>query len=417
MKGKGRLKPTKELLDKVIFIADAKAQLPISERAHLNDWGVYCRVNRLPDGAFFYQAGGKLIARLRFVVEVDESITVRKYKPGDWECSLEPTYDGARFITEDFRVHNEIDELLADAKDTEEKIWRLEQRASEALDQGNYCSTNLQLAVLYYNAGRFRDAEKAAIRAVEAWPNQPFLYPLLVRIYFIAAVNAKRVKVGTANEQFIREFGAHSAELTLEALGYTYEQAYALAERHIKKALELAPPKDREFRKKLKQNLSDLKAMDRTPNLEEFEEAVSKNPDSARAWSVLSWKYMEAGKFKAAEKAASTTVGLAPDIAQLHFALSTIYYGALCNFEGTISVDEFTKPLGTAEQLRHKKPSFFASEQPPNELTLEALECNDEYARRMVETHAMETIRLSRDKELTKAAEEQLATLRLMSQM
>jgi len=58
-------KPTKELLEKVIFIADVRSQLPISERAHLNDWGVYCRVNRLPGGSLLYQAGGKFITRLR----------------------------------------------------------------------------------------------------------------------------------------------------------------------------------------------------------------------------------------------------------------------------------------------------------------------------------------------------------------
>jgi hypothetical protein len=35
----------------------------------------------------------------------------------------------------------------------------------------------------------------------------------------------------------------------------------------------------------------------------------------------------------------------------------------------------------------------------------------------MVETHAVETIRLSRDKELTRAAEEQMANLRMLDQM
>ncbi|MFC1971199.1 hypothetical protein ACFLV0_04640, partial [Chloroflexota bacterium] len=144
--------PTKELLEKVIFIANVRSQLPISERSHLNDWGVYCRVNRLLGGSLLYQAGGKFITRLRFAVEEDGSLTVRKYEPGEWECSLESTYDGARFITEDFRIHKEIDELLADAKDTDDKIRRLEQRTSEALDHGNYCLTNKILAILNYNA-------------------------------------------------------------------------------------------------------------------------------------------------------------------------------------------------------------------------------------------------------------------------
>ena len=121
MKGRRKLEPTKDLLDKVIFIADVKAQLPITERGILNDWGVYCRVNRLPDGALFYQAGGKFIAQLRFAVEKDGSIKVRKYKPGDWERKLTPTYDDARFRAENLQKGKEMEKLLAGVKDTEEK--------------------------------------------------------------------------------------------------------------------------------------------------------------------------------------------------------------------------------------------------------------------------------------------------------
>jgi len=420
MKGKGKLEPTKDLLDKVIFIAETKTQLPLDARGVLNAWGVYCRVNRLPDGALFYQAGGKFVARLRFVVEVDSSITVRKYQPGDWENNLVPTYDNARFTSENLQKGKEMDELLAGARDTEEKIRRFEQRASEVPNQANYWSTISMLVGLYRDVGRFRDAEKAAISAVEAWPNQPLPHFALSYIYFVALLNAKRVKVEAANEQFIKEHGAPAAGLTLETLGYTYEQAYALAGRHLEKVLELVSPRDKGTRAMVQRKLSDLKAIDSAPGLEEFVEAVNENPDSANAWSVLSWKYMEAGKFKASEKAASTAMSLAPDNAQFHFNLSTLYYGALCNSKGTMTAEEFTRLLGTdlAERLRHKELSLFASEgQPPNELTLEALGCNYEYAHQMVETHATETIRLSKDKELTKAAKEHLATLRLMNQM
>ena len=273
MKGKRRLEPTKDLLDKVIFIAETKTQLPLNVRGVLNAWGVYCRVNRLPDGALFYQAGGKFIARLRFVVEVDSSITVRKYQPGDWETNLVPTYDNARFRAENLQKGKEMDELLAGARDTEEKIRRFEQRASEVPNQANYWSTISMLVGLYREAGRFRDAEKAAISAVEAWPSQPVPHFVLSFIYFIALLNAKRVKIGPANEQFIREYGAPAVGLTPEALGYTYEQAYALAERHLKKILELASPMDKGTREMVQKKLSDLKAINRAPGLKEFEDA------------------------------------------------------------------------------------------------------------------------------------------------
>jgi len=394
MKGKGKLGPPKELLDKVIFIADAKAKLPISERGILNSWDVYCRVNRLPSGALFYQAGGKFIARLRFVVEVDSSITMRKYQPGDWENNLALTYDDARFRVENLQKGKEMDDLLEGAKDTEEKIRRFEQRASEVPDQANYWSTISMLVGLYREAGRFKDAEQAAISAVEAWPSHPLPRLVLSLIYFIAVLNTKRPKVGVGSDQFIRTYGARATELTPEALGYTYKQAYALAERHIEKALELTSPKDKGTRKTIQKKLFDLKAIDRAPSLKEFEEAVNTNPDSATAWSALSWKYIEAGKFKAAEKAASTAVSLAPDVAQLHFALSTIYYGALCNSKGIAS-----------------------PKQAPSELTLEVLGCNDKYARQMVETHAMETIKLSKDEGLRRAANEQMANLRMLDHM
>lgn len=91
----------------------------IIERGSFRDWGVYCRVNRLPDGALFYQAGGKLIARLRFVVEVDGSTTVRKYQPGAWEHDLELTYDNAKFRAENLRRGKEMDELLGHTKRNE----------------------------------------------------------------------------------------------------------------------------------------------------------------------------------------------------------------------------------------------------------------------------------------------------------
>ena len=107
MKGKRRLEPAKELLDKVIFIADVKAGLPFAERGSLNVGGVYCRVNHLPHGALFYQAGGKFIARLRFTVEEDGSITVHKYEPGDWESKVDLAYRVSRRLRETFAIARE----------------------------------------------------------------------------------------------------------------------------------------------------------------------------------------------------------------------------------------------------------------------------------------------------------------------
>jgi len=263
--GRRQSEPPRDLLEKVMVVADVCSQLLVTERNILRDWGVYCRVNRLPGGALLYQAGGKLVARLRFVVEVDGSTTLRKYHPGAWEHDLELTYDNAKFRAENLRRGKEMDELLAGVTDTEEKIRRLEQRASEVSNQVNYWSTTSLLVGLYRDVGRFRDAEKAAISAVEAWPNQPVPHFTLSYIYFVALLNAKRVKVGAANEQFIREHGAPAAGLTLQTLGYTYEQAYALAGGHLEKVLELVSPRDKGTRAMVQRKLSDLKAIDSAP--------------------------------------------------------------------------------------------------------------------------------------------------------
>ena len=67
------------------------------------------------------------------------------------------------------------------------------------------------------------------------------------------------------NEQFIREYSAPTAGLTLKTLGYTYEQAYVLAGRHLKKVLELASPRDKGTRAMVQRKLSDLKAIDGAP--------------------------------------------------------------------------------------------------------------------------------------------------------
>jgi len=178
---------------------------------------------------------------------------------------LERTYDNTKFRLENSKRGSEIDELLAGVMDTEEKIQRLEQRASAVSNPVDYWSTTSILMRLYIDAGRFRDAEKVAIGAVEAWPNQPIPHFTLSYIYFVALLNAKREKVGVANEQFIREYGAPAGGLALETLGYTYEQVYSLARRHLEKVLELVSPRVKGTRAMVQRKLSDLKAIDSAP--------------------------------------------------------------------------------------------------------------------------------------------------------
>ena len=53
-----QLQPSRELLEKVMAVADAKAVLPTEARPYLDKWGLYCRVDHLPSGVRLYQTGG-----------------------------------------------------------------------------------------------------------------------------------------------------------------------------------------------------------------------------------------------------------------------------------------------------------------------------------------------------------------------
>lgn len=432
---KNKLQPSRELLEKVITVAHAKTQLPLADRAYLNDWGVYCRVNHLPGGALFYQAGGKFVARLRFTVEKDGSIIVQKYQPGDWELALEPTYNHAKYQGEGGRANKELDELLAGTQSIEERILRLEKKVSESPND----ALELLLGDFYSAATRYKDAERSYIRQVETWPNEFAPHYFLSLFYLHGLANAKLLDLPPSL------LASRWAPLTLRALGYNYEQAHQLVEEHIGEAFKLAPPKTSFVKNFLKETLSQLRRIDKAPfpqkeslelaelaaacrllveypgeARENLEQIVDRNPNFALAWSYLSAAYMAIGKLKDAERVAITAVKLAPESAICHFNLSTVYYIALCNSKGydRDSIERFKRLLGPEEvqQLRRIDPSFFPEGEPPDwlqKVTLEELGCGYEHARQMVEKHARETIKLSADREFTKEAKSQLATLRM----
>ena len=116
------LQPSKELLDKVMLTANTKKQLPISERRRLNVDGVYCQVNHLPSGGLFYQAGGKFFSKLRFELEEDGHIIVRKYQPGSWESKIDVSYRIAKSLDDIFTLAR----LTADCKNMMKVVKRLE---------------------------------------------------------------------------------------------------------------------------------------------------------------------------------------------------------------------------------------------------------------------------------------------------
>ena len=103
--------------------------------------------------------------------------------------------------------------------------------------------------------------------------------------------------------------------------------------------------------------------------------------------------YLQVGRAKDAEGALLKAISLAPNNPNPHLGLGTLYAAATGNSRGVMP------PPGFAE------------------ITLEALGCSYEYARKMAEGHAKEVLRLSKDKELRRAANDQLINLKLMAQM
>jgi len=164
--GKDRLEPSKELLDKVMSVANAKAQLPLPERHSLNIKGVYCRVNRLPHGALFFQAGGKFIARLRFTVEEDGAITVHKYEPGDWESKVDLVYRAARRLHETFAIARET----AECANLVEVAERLEKMKGRYADSAIFY---FLLARVYLDTGQYEQALDAIVTSLKLGLDDP----------------------------------------------------------------------------------------------------------------------------------------------------------------------------------------------------------------------------------------------------
>jgi len=154
--------------------------------------------------------------------------------------------------------------------------------------------------------------------------------------------------------------------------------------------------------------------------IERLKEITSKNQKLAIAWSALSEACLSAGRFEEAKETAITAVDLNPQEALLHFNLSTIYYVALCNSKAS-SLDISQQQYRLIVRGLKTDPKLLSTPdelpEPVKGLTLQVLGCSYDYARQMAEKHCRKALKLSKDMELTRAAKDQLATLRLVDQM
>jgi hypothetical protein len=387
-----------------MFVAKAKAQLPLVVRSGLNAHGVYCRLNRLPDGVMLYQAGGKLITRLRFTVEKDGSSRAQKYQPGDWERNLDFTYDKARFLTESAKV----------SRETEEKRIAVEEKLE---------SMKKVLSVVSY----LELMDEPGITRLELRKTREYLHKVGISISstdmddegtYVTTV----VKEGTACLEYIGYEGKRR-QTVLRYDSDDWEREIALAYQvyaeELKDTVGTQLPDEVGLNAKATQVTVELK-IGGTEAIERLEGLLNKNPNRAYAWAILYELYMILQKFKDAQKAATAAVELNPQEALYHFNLSTLYYVALTKSKvSQDSVDRFrlaTLDLKIPPELRPTREQE-EWENQVRRLTLETLGCSYDYAHRMAVHHCSEALRLSRDREEIRVASSQLASLRRLDQM
>jgi tetratricopeptide (TPR) repeat protein len=143
-----------------------------------------------------------------------------------------------------------------------------------------------------------------------------------------------------------------------------------------------------------------------------MERAVNKYPDFAAGWGHLGLAYMQSGRAKEAERALLKAVSLEPQSAGWHLALSTLYKLAVANAQGLMERVERIKMLAEAGmELSPEHPTM-----PPDyvgKITLEALDCNYEYARRIAEQYAKDVLNLTKEAEFTRSAVNNLLDIQM----
>ena len=134
-----------------------------------------------------------------------------------------------------------------------------------------------------------------------------------------------------------------------------------------------------------------------------MERAVNKYPEFAAGWGHLGLARMQCGEAQAAEAALLTAVNLEPDSPGWRLALSTLYKLAVANARGLIGKIERIRTM--AESGVEVSPDCLIM--PPDyitQITVAAIGCTYEHARTMAEQYAKDVLNMTRDKDFTQPA-------------
>ena len=143
-----------------------------------------------------------------------------------------------------------------------------------------------------------------------------------------------------------------------------------------------------------------------------MERAVNKYPDFAAGWGHLGLAYMQSGRAKDAESALLKASSLEPQSAGWYLALSTLYKLAVANTKGLVGRVERIRVLAEAgvelaPECAAMLPDYVSK------ITLEALDCDYAYARRMAERYAKDVLNLTKEKEFTSSAVNNLLDIQM----
>ena len=144
-----------------------------------------------------------------------------------------------------------------------------------------------------------------------------------------------------------------------------------------------------------------------------MERTVAKYPDFAAGWGHLGMAYMQCGRAKDAESALLKVVSLEPQGAGWYLALSTLYKFAAANAKGLKGRVDHTRKLAEAG-VELAAECLAAPPDYVNEITLEALGCSYEHARRMAERYAKDVLNLTKEKEFTRSAVDNLLDIQMI---
>lgn len=210
-------------------------------------------------------AGGRFIPKLTFTIERDGSVTVHKYKPGDWESAVEAAEEMAMELLQRTAPS---EEELAKVRAEEEEQKRRQRHEQQIRGISEYRKLVRKepdnphhwwmLASLFEREEMFKDAENAAKRASELAPNDPgfFRYhEALGKVYLAALSNSVRGKP-------IRAIWIEPSNVTVESLGYTIEEVRSLAKEYLEKAYKQAKGGASEYSlQRLKEDLDYLEQL------------------------------------------------------------------------------------------------------------------------------------------------------------